>query len=161
MKIGIIADTHDHMDNTKKAVSAFAERGVKKVYHCGDIVAPFVVPVLKGGGFEECVAVFGNNDGEWLLLSRFFQQVGSISKPPLFTDAEGKRIALLHEPLPMDAMESLPVDIVAFGHTHEIVVKEGRPLVVNPGECCGYLTGRATVAVADLEEMKAEIIDLG
>jgi len=161
MKIGVMADTHDHMEMTRAAVGAFADRGVKKVLHCGDIVAPFVVPLIKGGGFDECIAVFGNNDGEWLMLSRFFEQAGSIAKPPVFASLDEVRVAVLHEPMPMDAMEALPVDLVVFGHTHEVLVKKGTPLIVNPGECCGYLTKKHTVAVVDTEEMDAEIIELG
>ena len=160
MKIGIISDTHDHMDRTREAVNVFRENGVTHVVHCGDLISPFVVPVLRAGKFESCHAVFGNNDGEWLMLAKFFEMLGSIAKPPVFTQIESIRIAILHEPMPMDIMESMPVDIVAFGHTHEPVIKPGKPLIVNPGECCGYLSGRATVVIVETDDMKAELIEL-
>ena len=53
-------------------------------------------------------------------------------------------------------------DIILSGHTHNVVnVKhENGVLVVNPGEACGYLTGKATFAIVNTDEMKAEIIKL-
>jgi putative phosphoesterase len=49
-------------------------------------------------------------------------------------------------------------DIVVCGHTHEprIDRREGR-LIVNPGECCGWLSGRCTVAIIDTRTMTADI----
>jgi len=38
--------------------------------------------------------------------------------------------------------------------------KNLKPMVVNPGECGGWLTGRSTVATVDLETMKPEVYDL-
>jgi predicted phosphodiesterase len=34
-------------------------------------------------------------------------------------------------------------------------------LVVNPGEACGYVTGRCTVSLLDTERRAAWLIDLG
>jgi len=33
-------------------------------------------------------------------------------------------------------------------------------LVINPGECGGWLTGRATVAIVETEDMSVRLIDL-
>ncbi|KUK61823.1 MAG: Phosphodiesterase [Methanoculleus marisnigri] len=52
-------------------------------------------------------------------------------------------------------------DIVVHGHTHQAEVRTPGPtLVVNPGETCGYLTGRPTVAVLDTVSRNVELIDL-
>ncbi|MEM2187311.1 MAG: metallophosphoesterase family protein, partial [Thermofilaceae archaeon] len=52
-------------------------------------------------------------------------------------------------------------DVVVYGHTHEIDVRMvGRTLVVNPGEACGYLTGRKTIAVLDTESRSVEIVEI-
>ena len=161
MKIGIISDTHDNLPMLRKAIEEFHRRGIETVLHCGDIVAPFAVKELQKGKFKVCRGVFGNNDGEVLMLHRFFSEFGTLTQPPYWFEVEGLRIALFHEPLPVEAMACLPCDLVAFGHTHEVMVKKGKPLVVNPGECCGYVSGRATIAIADTEEGKAEIIELG
>jgi len=164
MKIGVISDSHDHVPRVRAAVQAFKERGVERIVHCGDFVAPFALKPIKDLGFRDCLGVFGNNDGEKLWLRDNFKDIGRIVKPPAFVEIAGRRFAVLHEPMPDDVMAALPVDAVLFGHTHEIVIRPGerggRPLVLNPGESCGYLTGRATVAVVDSETMEAELIDL-
>ena len=53
-------------------------------------------------------------------------------------------------------------DIILSGHTHSLVNKklDNGILVVNPGELCGYLTGRATFAIIDTDTMESEIIEL-
>ncbi len=44
--------------------------------------------------------------------------------------------------------------------THIIEVSMGETTVINPGEACGWITGRYTVAVLDLETGKVEIVDI-
>jgi putative phosphoesterase len=52
-------------------------------------------------------------------------------------------------------------DIVITGHTHEVVNRrEGHQLFLNPGECCGWVNDRATVAILDTDGMTAEVCEL-
>ena len=52
-------------------------------------------------------------------------------------------------------------DVIIYGHTHEPSVRlRDKQLFVNPGELCGLLTGKSTVAVVDTEAMTAEIVEL-
>lgn len=55
-----------------------------------------------------------------------------------------------------------PLDeLIVYGHTHQVdIQKRERALIVNPGEGGGWLYGRATIAVIELDDMKAEVIDL-
>lgn len=161
MKIGIISDTHDHLPRVDAAVEAFLARGVEEIIHCGDYIAPFVLLHFKDKGFRHVHGVLGNNDGEVLMLKKLFEGVGTLHKPPAFVNAGGLRIAVLHEPMPDDVMAALPVDAVCFGHTHDLLVRaDVRPVIINPGECCGYLRNRATAAVLDSENLRVEIINL-
>jgi predicted phosphodiesterase len=48
-------------------------------------------------------------------------------------------------------------DLIAYGHTHEVDVRKGPPLVVNPGECGGWLTGTATVVIVELGTMVPDV----
>jgi len=59
MKIGIISDTHDDIDNIKKAVKIFKDKGIKTVIHLGDIVAPPAIKFFKG---FKLIGIFGNNE---------------------------------------------------------------------------------------------------
>lgn len=160
MKIGVIADTHDNLPMLRKAIEEMKKEGVETLLHCGDIIAPFAVKELEQGGFRECYGVFGNNDGEVLVLHRFFSEIGRLEKPPFWLELGELKIAMFHEPLPLEVMAELPCDLAVFGHTHEPVVKKGRALVVNPGECCGYTSGRSTVAIVDTGTMEARVVEL-
>ncbi len=52
--------------------------------------------------------------------------------------------------------------MVVFGHTHhpERYTDNGT-LWVNPGECGGWLTGRATVTILETDTMEVEFVELG
>ena len=52
-------------------------------------------------------------------------------------------------------------DVIITGHTHEIVneTRDG-VLHLNPGEACGWLTDRCTVALLDTDALAAEIVEL-
>ena len=63
MRIGLIADTHDNLIQTDKAVDCFNQHRVDYVLHAGDFVAPFTVARFKNLRCEFS-GVFGNNDGE-------------------------------------------------------------------------------------------------
>ena len=78
-------------------------------------------------------------------------------------ELDGRRIALLHgthEDIVGALLKSGSFDVVVRGHNHRAEVREGKTLLVNPGEVCGYLSGRQTVALLDLAELRAEILQL-
>jgi len=159
MKIGIISDSHDNMPMIHRAVAFLNEKKVGHVIHAGDFSSPFTFRALKN---LECefTGVFGNNDGEKVLLKKLSN--GRIFTQPHITEIEGKKIVVMHEHHVADALaDSGHFDLVIYGHTHEPDIrKRGNALIVNPGELSGWLNGRATIAVADLSEMTAEIIEL-
>jgi hypothetical protein len=74
------------------------------------------------------------------------------------------KIALLHgtdTELLETLIERESFDVVVHGHTHLAGVhKKGRMLVVNPGEACGYLTGKSTISLLDTAKRKAKIVRL-
>ncbi len=159
MIVGILSDSHDNLDALRKAVERFNRRQVGLVIHAGDLVAPFVQRALSDLK-APLVMVFGNNDGERLGLARTFE--GKIFQPPYTLSVEGKRVLVLHEPHNLEALKvSGLYDVVIYGHTHEIdVTRTGKTLVINPGECGGWLNGRRTVAFWDTETNEVEIVEL-
>ena len=73
-----------------------------------------------------------------------------------------RRIAVIHYPelaLPLAAGSDF--DVVVFGHTHEIEERRDGALLLNPGEVGGWLTGRSTVMLLDLESLEVEVRVLG
>ena len=160
MKLGIISDSHDHIPNIKKALEIFQNQGCEKFLHCGDYCSPFVLKLFKDFGIP-FIGVFGNNDGELLFLSKMAQGIGEIKKGPIELEISSRKIALMHEPVYLEALRgSKHFDIVIYGHLHQAHLDLNPPLLINPGECCGYLSGKPTVAIVDLTDLSARVIEI-
>ncbi|MEK6798208.1 MAG: metallophosphoesterase [Planctomycetota bacterium] len=157
MLIGVMADTHDRLPAVDAAMRLFSARGVEVVIHAGDFVAPFAVRRLLS--FSGPIhAVYGNNDGERAGLKKLLPQVAD---GPLWVGFSGKRV-LVHHFIDWCSSEDIArADVVITGHTHEVVNRsEKGKLYLNPGECCGWVGGRCTVALLDPAALSAEIIEL-
>ncbi len=159
--MGIMSDSHDRLAAVDAAVQFFNGRPVDLVLHAGDHVAPFAVrryESLKA----DWRGVFGNNDGEREGLEK--ASLGRIQSDHLVLEPGGLRILLVHrmEDAGPILQEDPSVRVVVFGHSHSAGVEErddGR-LWVNPGELCGYLTGRSSVALLDTESLDVELVTL-
>ena len=157
MLIGIVSDTHDRLPMIDAAVALFAHRRVEAIIHPGDFIAPFAVKRLlayKG----PIHATYGNNDGERAGIKAVLAQVVD---GPLFVELDGRTI-LVHHVMDWCRPEDIArADIVITGHTHEVVNRmEDGKLLLNPGECCGWVTGRCSVAILDTAGPSAEICEL-
>ena len=156
MKIGVLSDSHDHMENIRKAVDIFLEQKVEKVVHCGDIVAPFMVRAISDleGKDIEVIGIYGNNDGERLGLYKILGQIMKMKGDFHEVTWDEKKIAVYHgtDNRILDSIiKSQKYDLVLCGHTHQMrVEQQGKTVILNPGETCGYLFGKATCAVVDL-----------
>jgi hypothetical protein len=165
MRIGLLSDTHDNLQMVDAAVEQLNREEVGLVLHAGDYVSPFVIPRLANLK-SPMIGVFGNNDGDRQRLVAQFAEHGRLSLRGTFAAvaAGGMTVGLLHG----DDRELLQAlagrkafDIVIHGHTHQAEVRNlGGTLVVNPGEVCGYLTGRPTIAVLDTATRDVELISL-
>jgi hypothetical protein len=165
MLIGAISDTHDNLPQVEKAVKYLNDQKVGLVLHAGDYVAGFVIPKFKQLNCK-LIGVFGNNDGDHELLKKRFSETTNCTIHDRFAavTVEGYRIALLHgtEIELLDAIiNSGYFDAVIHGHSHnKSIEKKGRTLAINPGEVCGYLTGKSTLALLDTAKREAKIIEL-
>lgn len=161
MKVGLLSDTHDHLPMIDRALEVFRREGVEAVLHLGDFCSPFAVRRMLEGLKVPLYGVFGNNDGDRVMLKALLGE-GVLSSPRLL-ELGGRRVFLAHE-LQEELGRALlqgGVDIVAFGHTHRpLLERHGGGLLLNPGECAGWLFGRSTVALLDLEELRAQIVQL-
>jgi putative phosphoesterase len=159
MLIGVISDTHDNLPAIHRAVEIFNDRKVEHVIHAGDFTSPFTFRALKhlSCGFT---GIYGNNDGERVLLqklsgSRIFTQ------PFILVLAE-RKIVIMHEHQVVDALaDSGHFDMIVYGHTHvPDIRRRGNALIVNPGELSGWLYGKSTIAIVNLNELSAELVEL-
>ncbi len=155
MTIGILSDTHDNLPRIEKAVKLFNQRKVDFVLHAGDFVAPFTIDKLRKLSCE-WLGVFGNNDGEKKGLSA--KSGGRIRKPPLRLSVSCRKIVVVHD-LSILNLEKEKADLIIFGHSHKAEsVKRAGKLLINHGECSGWLFGKSSVALVDLETLTAEIL---
>ena len=159
--VGVISDTHDNRMAIGKAVELFNQRGVSRVFHAGDFIAPFTVIDFSKLNCEMTM-VFGNNDGERIGLYRGFSKLGTIGVGPVTVEHGGKRFILMHEPGCLDELSAgNQADVIIYGHTHDVDVRMGLTLIVNPGVGGGWLRGRATLAVLNLTSMEVTIEEIG
>ncbi|MDI6848041.1 MAG: metallophosphoesterase [Candidatus Bathyarchaeia archaeon] len=165
MLVGLIADTHDRLPMVDNAVKKLNEENVELVLHAGDYVAPFVIPKFKELK-AKLIGVFGNNDGDRELLKKKFSEHKGLEMRGNFAEitVDGLKIALLHgneEELLKTLISSESFDVVVHGHTHKAeVYRRGRTLIANPGEVCGYLTGKSTIALFDAVKREVKIVEL-
>ena len=123
MKIGVISDTHGHLDS--KIPKLFA--GVDHILHGGDIGMPWLILELEQ--IAPVTAVLGNND------------TGLDFRETELAELEGRKFLLHHIVDPRKPAESIQrriirenPDAVVFGHTHQPFHETiGRTLYFNPG----------------------------
>lgn len=157
MRIGVISDTHDRLPTIDRGLEILRGRHVEMILHPGDVVAPFAARRLKAWTGPLHIT-YGNNDGERKGLKSVLPQ---IQDAPMWIEAGGRRILLHHFIDWCPAGDIAKADIIVTGHTHEVVNerKDGK-LWLNPGECCGWLHGRCTVAVLDTDSLSAEVVEV-
>lgn len=170
MLIGIISDSHDHVDEMERAVALFNERKVELAVHCGDWVSPFM-PDLCTKLNCQLVSVWGNNEGDkYRFLKRAEEQKWNIIfyDKSAELDLDGKRIVVYHgeeRALLESLILSQQYDAVFTGHTHQAMIDQrGKTLVVNPGSVSGRRgvinSNEITVALYDTATGQAEIVSL-
>ncbi len=165
MKLGIISDTHDNLDATRRAAEIFRNENVDAIIHLGDFVAPFTLKLFDG---FKLYGVFGNNDGEKLLLRKVANELNFvIEEAPLELKIWGKKFVLVHGWGSVERTKSIIdslaksqiYDFVLYGHTHlKEHRKVGKSTIINPGEACGYLTGKKSIAILNLDEHSVQFI---
>jgi len=89
-------------------------------------------------------------------------EIGSVQVQPLFLELHERKLAMVHEPEPVEAFaHSGFYDVVIYAHTHERDFRRvNNCLVINPGEVCGWLTGSATCVILNLESMVCVVLEL-
>jgi len=164
MLVGIMADTHDCLPMIEKAISRLNTSNVKLVLHAGDYCAPFTASRFKRLN-SPFIGVLGNCDAEKDLLKKRYSELDKEIRGRFAEVVISKmKIALLHgedKELLKSLIRSRAYQAIVHGHTHKLrIYWKDSTVVINPGEVCGYLTGRATIAILNTSTGKARIIDL-
>ncbi len=166
MKLAIISDVHDNAHNLVLALDMITNRkDVEKILFLGDFAGAAIAGLLCSSPIP-VFAIWGNNDGDKCLITKFSLKEGSNLEVGFDTfdilEFGDRKIFLTHYPLLARPMaKSGEFDAVFYGHNH-LKNKEfiGDCLVMNPGEIGAYKTAVATFAVYDTETNDAEIIKI-
>ena len=154
MRIGIISDTHGHLDPQVREIFA----GVDHILHAGDMGFPSIVMELED--LAPVTAVLGNTDD----ARTEFKELEVV-------ELEGLKFLVHHIVEPRSPSERLQQaflhhspDVVVFGHTHSVLheVIDGR-LYLNPGYSGRRKAEeRRSVAILRVEPtgMEIDFIDL-
>ncbi len=169
MKIGVISDTHDQVENILKAVDLLNKEGVELVIHCGDWVAPFTLAFYKNLK-APIKGVFGNNDGDRFLHPIRAKKFGvniEFEERILSLVIEDRKIFVYHGDYGevTNALVACGTyDAVFHGHTHKRVNElVGKTLSLNPGTFMPMTdeeTKGASFAIYDSSDNSARFIDL-
>jgi uncharacterized protein len=163
MKIGLISDTHDNIENIQNAISIFDDRSVSFVIHAGDIISPKAVEAFAQ---VKLIGVLGNNDVDVTGLKNAFDKIGGQLKGEFCEIEQDNLIFAIYHGTNSKKNESIiqsgKYDVVVYGHTHRVQNKRvGKTLVINPGTANGWFFGyRATAVVFDTRTKEPEFLYL-
>jgi predicted phosphodiesterase len=143
-------------------VRSMAERGAGMVLHAGDFCAPFAITPLLGPQLP-IGGVFGRNDGDRQgLLGIAATGIGvELYESPHTFEVAGRPILLVHDIGDVQPRSLESHSLVVHGCSHRSECRRrGGTLIVNPGEGCGWLYGKPSGAVLDLDTDNIEFITL-
>ena len=168
----MLSDSHDDVENIRKAIHIFNREKVDFVIHCGDYIYPGIISEFQNLNKNiQFIGVLGNNDGEILGISRMFDKInGSLLGEFGQISIDKKIIGIYHgtnEYLRNTIIESKKYDIFVYGHTH---IKEKKiiddTLILNPGSLHKDLQSPddklkvPTVVVYDFKSKTADFIQI-
>ncbi len=154
MRFVAVSDTHDNLAAVADLIDALKKEKFEFLVHAGDIIAPFTLREFVKLG-KMCYFAFGNNDGERRLLTKICEEnnweIGEIVEFPGGVVYHGTDVRITKLLRKFGG-------IVVVGHTHEVKVEKDESVLLNPGEVCGYLTGKRTFAI--VEDGEISIVEL-
>jgi uncharacterized protein len=159
--IGIMSDSHDNLDAIQKSVKTFNKRDVDLVIHAGDLISPFTSLEFHKLN-PELVAIYGNNDGERDGLRNAFNDL-CVLEDFKEISVEGWKFSIIHgnnESIVDSLAKCGKYDVVVRGHTHKLEILNNETMVINPGEACGYISGKKTILLLDTDDLSYEVIHL-
>ena len=150
--VGLISDTHGKL--RPQVLEAF--EGVSVILHAGDIGNLDIITELET--IAPVYAVHGNTD-DFDVRARFGESIERSIEGRRFVVAHGH---LLGAPTPARLRAAFPdADVIVYGHTHNPLVDEGKPLVVNPGAAGpARFNLKPSVAILDAQSLAIRFVDL-
>ena len=150
MLLGILSDTHDQIDRTRRALGLLRDAGAAALVHCGDLTGPEVVEVVSQ---LPAWFVFGNHDAD--RVPELLRAAAEFGSTCLGWGGEvelaGRRVAVAHGHMASDVRRLLAggPDYLLSGHSHAACdVAVGATRRINPGAL--HRAAEYTAALLDL-----------
>jgi len=162
VRIGVMSDTHDRVPAITNLLERLSDKGVSIVMHAGDYCSPFSLAPFHERGMA-LLGVFGRNDGDRETLAAYAARgMGTeIYESPHSFEVGGKRILLVHDLAEVSSRSIESHDFVIHGSSHLQIRKiVGKTVLLNPGEACGWIHGKCTASILDLDTGEVEEITL-
>ena len=158
MKIGVVGDTHENVENLRTAAQAMREVEVSKLIHLGDNLADTwalaQVPIKITG----VPGVFSPEYGKPEIENRRVEQMENF-RALLTHTLDPHENDLADDPDPGELIKRKEVDVVLYGHTHEyaVEIRDGVALI-NPGHLKKEdEKGPSSYAILDVEGSVMEV----
>ena len=153
MLIGVVSDSHGHVEFTLNAVRVLQQFAIQTVIHCGDIGSPDIPPLFSDWPTHY---VLGNVDRNEDDLCTAIEESGGTLHGRFGSLRIGvTSIAFLHgddSGLFQQTVQSKRWDLICCGHTHEAEQRQvGKTKVLNPGAI--YRANPHSVAVVELPQL--------
>jgi putative phosphoesterase len=177
MKIGIISDTHDDIENVQEAIDIFNKEGVEYVIHAGDYIFPGVTKEFQNLK-STLIGVLGNNDGERVEILKDFLKINGQLKGELGElEIDGIRFGIYHgtdKDVKQSLIDSRRYDVLVCGHTHKrepvssgTIQDNQKTFVLNPGSAhrknisiSGFFNEVGRIIIFDTSNRYYKFVDL-
>ena len=163
MKIGVISDIHDQINNLEWALSELKKQKVTHVFALGDYTSSYMIERMQIDDVP-IHAVWGNCDGDKQSMLRASQ----VENPHItfannvfdIVEIEDKKYYLTHFPdLAEIAAVGKDFDAVFHGHTHyKRNEKIGITPIINPGKLAIYPNDEISCAVFDTKTQEVKFL---
>lgn len=163
MKIGVLSDTHDNLDNLLTVLEIFRQRGIETVIHCGDLTDFAMISHFSG---FRLIYLTGNMDVATGTIKKRVEQMrednfaGQVFRGKL----DGIGVAATHSHLEgklMELIQEKRFGWIFHGHTHKKRNETIRGTrIVNPGALGGLVRGPRSFCIVDLTAGEVDFIEL-
>lgn len=160
-KIGLISDTHDAKNATKKVLDIFQSHGITTILHAGDVTQPDILELFSG---FDLYLVLGNCDDQEKIKTACKKYKIKAPKEFLCLSYKDSNIFLFHGypqqvPLFRQLCNNNQLSYIIKGHTHtqEDYWRNGIH-VINPG--CIDPKNTSSCAILDLNHQKVDFYNI-
>jgi len=154
MKVGILSDTHNHIENIQKALEIFTQFRPDVIIHCGDATT---IESIEWFCEYRLIFAFGNGDviNGGIKASLKSYNLNNYAGFVFRGEVGGKMVGVTHGHLP-EFLDELTtenqMDYVFSGHTHlRMDQRIGKTRWINPGSLGGIKKQSRSLALLDLD----------